>query len=82
MILPSKHIKLCESLIGLSSFLYELLTSRMTVDELWRKFNKKVNAGEFPTQHSFDNFILAIDLLYILSRVELSENKILRNEVN
>ena len=82
MILPSKHIKLCESLIGLSSFLFELLISRMTVDELWGKFNKKIDAGEFPTKHSFDNFILAIDLLYILQKVELIENKIQRHEVN
>lgn len=82
MILPSKHIKLCESLIGLSSFLYEQLNTQMTIDELWGKFHQSVDAGEFPTQHSFDNFILALDLLYVLRKVELSENKILRNEIN
>lgn len=82
MILPSKHIRNCESYIGLSSYLFKELQTPLTIDELWVRFDRVNGTVNFPTYHSFDNFILAIDLLYILNRVRLEEHKLLRNEIN
>ena len=78
MILPSKHIKNCESLLGLASILLPFLNEEASVEELWRKFQKINNTSLCPTNHSFDNFVLSLDLLFILEKVALNNDKLLR----
>lgn len=77
MILPTKHIRLSESLLGLSGYLLRYLHEPLTVDELWFKFSKINNSKTFPAYHSFDNMILALDCLYMINKIEInSEGKI------
>jgi len=82
MILPSKHIKNGESILGLSTILYNHLIQPLTVDQLWIKFDRINGKSDFPCYHSFDNFIFALDLLFILKKISLAETKIIRNETN
>jgi hypothetical protein len=82
MILPSKHIRNCESLIGLGSILLSKLEEPQTIDELWIEFEKINNTPDCPTLHSFDNVILALDLLFVLGKIKFNEKQILRNETN
>ncbi|WP_047984290.1 ABC-three component system middle component 6 [Ornithinibacillus californiensis] len=70
MILPQKHIKLSESLFGLGGFILGLLDTPKNVDRLWEDFIESVESNSFPTQHSFDNFILALDYLYIIGLLD------------
>ncbi|WP_353570771.1 ABC-three component system middle component 6, partial [Candidatus Albibeggiatoa sp. nov. BB20] len=63
MLLPDKHITFAESLLGLGTFILESLSVPKTVDSLWAEF-EKVRGEKFPAYHSFDNLILAIDMLY------------------
>lgn len=69
MILPSKHIRLSESLFGLGAFILSKVDRPKTLDELWKEFENSVKTGRYPFSHSFENFILAIDLLHMLGGV-------------
>jgi len=75
MILPSKHIRLSESLLGLSAVLLDFLQTPISVDELWFRFSVINNKKDvFPAYHSFDNVILALNVLYSMGIIDLEEN--------
>ena len=73
MILPSKHIKLSESFIGISGFLLKLLKEPMTIDDLWTKFQKVNNTPLYPAYHSFDNVVLGLNLLFSIGAIDIDE---------
>lgn len=83
MILPSKHINLSESLLGLGGVLLTFLLQRpYTIDGLWQEYSKINNTRDrFPAYHSFDNVVLAINLLYMIGAISLNEKgEIIRYE--
>lgn len=83
MILPSKHINLSESLLGLGGVLLTFLRHKpYTIDGLWQEYSKINNTRDrFPAYHSFDNVVLAIDLLYMIGAIGLNEKgEIIRYE--
>ncbi len=65
MILPTKHIPPHLSLIGIGANLLGLLERPQTISTLWDRA-KSINDAP-----NFENFVLALDLLYILQVVEL-----------
>lgn len=72
MIFPQKHITLAESIFGLSHVLLNIIknNNKISIDELWFEF-EKLNANlKYGIYHSFDNFLLAIDLLYMLDIIK------------
>lgn len=73
MILPDKHIRLAESIFGLSSFVLSLIEEKNDVDTLWQKFTPYNNTEQLPANHSFDNFILSLDLLFSLNLITLDD---------
>jgi hypothetical protein len=73
MFMPDKHIKLSESLLGLGSYLLNMLSRPQTIDELWGHFTKDCLAGTYPVRHSFENLVLAVDALYAMGAVEECE---------
>jgi hypothetical protein len=82
MILPSKHISLAESLIGLGGVLLEILMKQpCSLDSLWQEYSKINNKESYPAYHSFDNVILAVNLLYMIGAVTINtEGKLCRYE--
>jgi hypothetical protein len=74
MLLPTKHTTLAESLIGLAGTLATHLHKPITIDALWEEFQKINKTKEFPAYHSFDNVVLAIDLLFLFGMVELTSD--------
>jgi hypothetical protein len=73
MLMPAKHIKLSESLLGLSSFVLSRLNKPKTIDLLWREFRVASESNEYPAYHSFENLILAIDFLYLLGTINVND---------
>lgn len=71
MFLPDKHISFAESFLGLSTFVLENIEKPATIDELWKSFEKQ-QGHEYPAFHSFDNLVLAVDILYALKAVMLN----------
>jgi hypothetical protein len=70
MILPNKHIKLAESIFGLSSIVLSLIDSPISIDDLWVEFQKINNTDFFPAYHDLDNFMLALNFLFIIGSIE------------
>lgn len=74
MILPSKHIRLSESYIGLGAFLVKLLENPITLDECWTKFKKEYIETKIIKKHqSIDNIILTLELLYCIGIVDIND---------
>jgi hypothetical protein len=81
MLLPDKHIGFAESLIGLGSFVLENLAKPRDIDSLWRSF-EKVRGNQFPAFHSFDNLVLAVDMLFAIGAVDLlADGQLARRDI-
>lgn len=79
MILPSKHLKIYESLIFLSGIIIKMLSKPLSVENIWQNI-KKINNSEkkkYNTIYSFDKVIKAIDMLYILGLIKINEDGML-----
>lgn len=74
MLLPDKHIKLSESLLGLGSFLLSVLRSPMTVDTIWLEYSKARESGVYPAHHTFENVVLALDVLFAVGAIQSQNN--------
>lgn len=62
MILPTKHVKAEDSLLGLGALLLDALDSPKTVSRLW----ERVRDRPFQT---FDRFVLTLGFLYTIGAV-------------
>ena len=72
MILPTKHIKPHDSLIGIGATLLANLSGAKTVTELWD------GVRQLPGIVSFERFVLGLDLLYAMGLVELDRGMLKR----
>lgn len=72
MILPTKHISQSESLIGVGATLLDKLIKPMTVSGLWECLRSEPNVG------TFERFVLAANLLYLIGAVDIENGLIVR----
>jgi len=71
MILPTKHTRPDRALLAVGGEILVLLREPMTVSRLWDDVrSRRGNPGE-PAPISYDWFVLAIDLLFMIGAVEL-----------
>lgn len=70
MILPQKHVSISESMFGFGGQLLALINKKMSVDELWESYSVS-NSSTY--KHGFDNFILALDYLYIIEAIVIDD---------
>jgi hypothetical protein len=66
MILPTKHVNVSQSLLGLGATVLRELNRPATPSHLWERVRM---VDEVP---SYDRFLLALDLLYACDAVELA----------
>lgn len=71
MILPTKHIKLSNCLLGVGGALLGCLNEKETVSSLWGK------ARALPEIKTFERFTLGLDFLYTLGAIDF-KNGLLR----
>jgi hypothetical protein len=72
MILPTKHISTRNSLLGVGATIIGRLNYPRTVTSLWSDLSK------VPEVATFERFVLALDLLYMIGAIELEEGLIHR----
>ncbi|MFY7937560.1 MAG: ABC-three component system middle component 6 [Flavobacterium sp.] len=83
MIMPTKHIRFSESLLGLSGIILNILSEPMTVDEIWYKYSEINNSkNKFPAYHNFDNLVLATNCLFLIGAIEIDSKGKLQHAVN
>lgn len=72
MILPNKYVRPTESLIYISKFILESLQKKeLSFDELYDEVKRL-----YPKCLNFDSFVLSINFLYIIGRIEESNETI------
>jgi hypothetical protein len=74
MLLPDKHIKISESILGFGSFVLEYLSRSRTVDEIWEKYQNAKKSETYPSSHSFSNLILCLCFLYSIGTIQLNND--------
>ncbi len=79
MILPTKHLNEERSILRIGAELLLLLRSETTVSRLWADFQAYRRDVLEIKPVTYDWFILALDLLFILGAIAFSEGKITRN---
>lgn len=72
MILPTKGIGLNEALLAVGGTILQELSQPKTVSRLWNDLNSENHRSQI----TFDWFVLALDLLYILGAVKHSEGRL------
>lgn len=81
MILPSKHIKVSESLLGLGGYIMRALSNEpKTVEDLWTTVEKLNQDRKFGAYHGFDNLVLALDFLFIIQAINITPEGFIYNE--
>jgi hypothetical protein len=69
MLMPDKHIDYSESILGLGSFVLDVLNQPRTLDALWDLYLRARATQNFLGDHSFENLILALDVLFALGAI-------------
>lgn len=67
MILPTKHIKISNSLLNVGAVLLKYLDEHRTVTSLWNV------TRSLPEVKTFDRFTLGLDFLFILGIVDFQD---------
>ena len=78
MILPTKRLGEDRALLTLGGEVLLLLTEPKTVSRLWNELKAQRAARPGSTVITFDWFILALDLLYMMEAVELERGRLRR----
>lgn len=78
MILPTKHLPLDRSLIGVGADVLSLLEKPKTVNKLWLEF--QALSEEKKSRRTFDWFTVALSMLFSIGAVEMAGVRIRRCE--
>lgn len=78
MILPTKGVPASKALITVGGDILKILDeSSLSMTGLWSQVSERRQASPM-TRVSYDWFVLAVDLLYALGAVELSERGLVK----
>ncbi len=78
MILPSKHLPQDRALLTVGAIILRNLSHPITVSALWEQMSHSAGEQKAPPLLLYDAFVLALDLLFLLSAVELHDGLIVR----
>lgn len=82
MILPSKHLSQERALLTVGARVLQQLQEPKTVSALWEefpRFGKKDDCSSTPM--SYDGFVLALDLLFLMGTIELEDGLLARKSI-
>jgi hypothetical protein len=74
-LLPHKHIRFCESLIGLAGYVRQLLNEPRTIDDLYLLLNN--SDSDWLYKPSFEQLVSAVVILFSIGQIiETDNNKL------
>lgn len=79
-LLPHKHVRFCDSIIGTAGLVKSVLNEPMTVDEIWADIHQ--NSLHWPSKPTFTNMLMGIYVLFAIGQIELLANGRLRVPIN
>lgn len=71
MLLPDKHIKVGESILGLAALVASRLGEPMTFDALMRVLEEDLDSPRWPAFHTAESVSLALCFLYSIGFVDV-----------
>lgn len=75
-LLPHKHVRFSDSIIGTAGLVRSVLTEPMTVEEVWAVLHQ--GAHDWPSTLSFTGMLMGVYVLFAIGQIELLENGRLR----
>lgn len=78
MILPTKHISEDRALLTVGATVLRRLTRPMTVSTLWEEMPRPATREKVHPPMRYDEFVLALDMLFLLAAVELRDGLLRR----
>lgn len=75
-LLPHKHLRFSDSILGIGGLVKSVLKEPMTVDEIWSAIHK--NSHQWPGKISYTNMVMGIYVLFTIGHLELMDNERLR----
>jgi hypothetical protein len=76
MILPTKRLSTHNALLTVGADILRLLQRPRTISLLWKRFNRLRSDRPAEDMISFDWFVLALDMLFIMGAIELKDGRI------
>jgi hypothetical protein len=74
MILPSKHIRLSESYLGMGGYILSLLKTPATIDDLWNRLQKEREfRPPYFSKISIEDIVLSLNLLFAIGAINIDE---------
>ena len=81
MILPSKHLSQDRALLTIGAGILQHLYQPKTVSALWEELpHRGENVPDSVSALSFDGFVLALDLLFLLGAIKMEEGLLARRQ--
>ena len=79
MILPSKHLSPDRALLTIGARILKRLRQSKTVSALWEELpSQSEKTHHSNSSLSYDNFVLALDLLFLIGAIELADGLLKR----
>ena len=79
MILPSKHLSQERALLTVGGRILQHLRQPKTVSALWEELPLRAeNSPHSTSPLSYDGFVLALDLLYLIGAIEMEDGLLTR----
>ena len=77
MLLPDKHIRISESLLGLAALALASLKERHSFDSLMALLSSKFETPDWPAFHNVESVSLALCFLYSVGLVDVDTNGVI-----
>lgn len=78
MILPTKHLAQDRALLTIGARILPALEHPITVSALWEYLSRDQASNTPKTTLRYDAFVLALDLLYLMGAIQLSNGLLQR----
>ena len=73
MILPTKHLAQDRALLSVGARILPALEHTITVSALWEQLSRDSTPTTTPNSLRYDAFVLALDLLFLMGTIQLSD---------
>ena len=78
MILPAKHLAQERALLTVGARILPSLEQPITMSALWEKLSRDSTTSFTPNSLRYDSFVLALDLLFLMGTIQLSDGLLKR----
>jgi len=74
MLLPDKHIRISESVLGIAGLVLESLPAAISFDQLMAAVTKKQAEQKWPGEYSVESIALALCFLHSIDTVDVTDD--------